>query len=54
MVTLSPLHRSQRALLTHGAPASGHDGQPLLGMGKDFHIQHLAGETGARRTNDES
>lgn len=33
MVTHSPLHRSQRARLTHWAPPLGHDAQALLGIG---------------------
>ena len=32
-ITEHPLHRSQRALLTHWAPPLGHDVQALLGIG---------------------
>lgn len=32
-ITDHPLHRSQRAELPHWAPASGHDGKALFGIG---------------------
>ena len=43
-LTGGPPHRSQRALLTHWAPTSGHDAQSLFGirvqcsMLDDFHL----------------
>ena len=46
MVAHSPLHRSQRAPLTHWAPPMGHDAQALFGIGlerSDFPRPFIAG-----------